>query len=211
LRRPRRFCVRVLRRRDLARSGPALERRLIALPWLNRAHHSGLGWIVHHSKIGRSTSGLGLGCAFHTARIIKRRNPADRASSAVHPKADCREGSMKGRVGARRVLPYVSALITWRARCEHRSTRRSPLPCYWAQRSSSHHMRRRCSQQHPPVLIRLFTEQRPCSKCGTYAGEGHMVIDAPISCSRMSGTCDPMPTGALNGITHIIPTTGVVA
>ena len=122
------------------------------------------------------------------------------------------KGPMKGRVGARRVLPYVSASIRWRARCVHRSsTRWPPLPCYWAQRSSSHHMRRRCSQQHPPVLIRLFTEQRPCSKCGTYAGEGHMVIDAPISCSRMFGTCGPMPTGALNGITHIIPTTGVVA
>src|SRR6516165_4595700 len=33
--------VAAFRRRDLARSGPALERRLIALPWLDRAHHSG--------------------------------------------------------------------------------------------------------------------------------------------------------------------------
>jgi carbonic anhydrase len=48
-----RLLVPVLRRRDLARSGPALERRLITLPWLDRAHHSGLGCIVHHSKFGR--------------------------------------------------------------------------------------------------------------------------------------------------------------
>jgi len=27
--------------------------RLIALPWLDRAQHSGLGTIVHHSKFGR--------------------------------------------------------------------------------------------------------------------------------------------------------------
>src|SRR6516225_11056285 len=40
-------------RRDLARLGPALGRRFIALPWLNREHHSGLGCIVHHSEFGR--------------------------------------------------------------------------------------------------------------------------------------------------------------
>src|SRR5215475_8100186 len=39
---PRRFCV-LVSRRDLARSEPALERRLIALPYPNTAHHSGTG------------------------------------------------------------------------------------------------------------------------------------------------------------------------
>jgi hypothetical protein len=46
----------VLRQRDLASSGPALERRLIALPWLNRAHDSGPGCVVHYSKFGRLAS-----------------------------------------------------------------------------------------------------------------------------------------------------------
>jgi hypothetical protein len=30
----------------------ALERRFVGLRWLNRAHHSGLGFFVHHSKFG---------------------------------------------------------------------------------------------------------------------------------------------------------------
>jgi hypothetical protein len=48
-----------LRRRDLPRSETALERRFIGLPWLNRAHHSVLGFIVHHSNFGRPTSATG--------------------------------------------------------------------------------------------------------------------------------------------------------
>src|ERR1700746_2868336 len=52
--RRRRFCVTVLRRRDLARSAPALHPRLIPLPWLNRAQHSGLSCFVHHSKARRN-------------------------------------------------------------------------------------------------------------------------------------------------------------
>jgi hypothetical protein len=44
----------VLRRRDLACSGPALERRLIALPWLEWADHNGPSCIVHHSKFGKA-------------------------------------------------------------------------------------------------------------------------------------------------------------
>ena len=102
-------------------------------------------------------------------------------------------------------------ILRWRARCEHRSSTRWPqLPCCWAQRSSSHHVRRRCSRPDPPVSIRLFTKQRPRNKCVLYAGEGHMVVDATIFRGRMLGTCDPMPAGALNGITHIILITGVV-
>ena len=53
------FRVAAFRRRDLIDAAPALERRLIALPWLNRTHHSGLGRIVHHSKFGRPMSALG--------------------------------------------------------------------------------------------------------------------------------------------------------
>jgi hypothetical protein len=30
---------------------------LIALPWLNRAYHSGLGCVVHYSKFGRQFVG----------------------------------------------------------------------------------------------------------------------------------------------------------
>ena len=56
---PRPFCVLALPRRDLDRSGPALERRFIALPWLNRAHHSGLTCIVHYSKFGVLTAAEG--------------------------------------------------------------------------------------------------------------------------------------------------------
>jgi len=37
-----------------------------------------------------------------------------------------------------------------------------------------------------------------------------MVVDATISRDRMFGTCDPMPTRALNGNTDIILTIGVV-
>jgi hypothetical protein len=36
----RRFGTTDLPRRDLAGLPPALERRLIALPWLDKAHHS---------------------------------------------------------------------------------------------------------------------------------------------------------------------------
>jgi hypothetical protein len=50
------FAFLVLRRRDFSSFGGALERRLIALPWLNKAHHSGLGCVVHHSKFGAPTS-----------------------------------------------------------------------------------------------------------------------------------------------------------
>jgi hypothetical protein len=33
------------------------------LPWFNSAHHSGLGRVVHHSKIGGRLAAMGLGCA----------------------------------------------------------------------------------------------------------------------------------------------------
>src|SRR6516162_2177599 len=56
-----RLGITVLRCCDLAPSGPTLERRLIALPWLDGAHHSGLGCIVHHSNCRVPTSPKGLG------------------------------------------------------------------------------------------------------------------------------------------------------
>jgi hypothetical protein len=68
----------VLRRRDLARSGPALERRLIALPWLNKAHHSDPGWIVHHSKFGALITVVGQ----------IRSSDDVRFTTALPPKAD---------------------------------------------------------------------------------------------------------------------------
>ena len=72
MRRSRRFCVMILRRRDLTRSEFALERRLIALPWLSRTHHSdlslstqiaqdqvsGLPGLSHMSEIWRSALGV---------------------------------------------------------------------------------------------------------------------------------------------------------
>src|SRR5262245_8100749 len=72
------FRVAAFRRRDLIDAAPALERRLIALPWLNRTHHSGLGRIVHHSKFGRPMSALGH-------KQTKRHYGA---MSALPPKAD---------------------------------------------------------------------------------------------------------------------------
>src|SRR6516165_7782439 len=45
--------VAAFRRRDLIDAAPGLERRFIALPWLNGTHHSGLGRIVQHGKFGR--------------------------------------------------------------------------------------------------------------------------------------------------------------
>jgi hypothetical protein len=53
------FRVAAFRRRDLIDAAPGLERRVIALPWLNRTHHSGLGRIVQHSKFDSPTSGVG--------------------------------------------------------------------------------------------------------------------------------------------------------
>src|SRR6516165_3008300 len=88
-------------------------------------------------------------------------------------------------------LALCWCFIEWRARCEHRSSTRWPeLRCYWAQRS--------------------LPKQRLCNKCVTYAGEGHMTVDVTASRGDMSGTCDPRPTAALNGITHIILIIGVV-
>ena len=45
--------------RDLGRSQPALERRLIALPWLKSVHYSDLRALVQPSRSGSVMTGSG--------------------------------------------------------------------------------------------------------------------------------------------------------
>src|SRR5208337_2759684 len=76
--------VAAFRRRDLIDAAPALERRFIAFPSLNRAHHGGLGCVVHLSlggdwgPEGRSMS----------ACLRSRRNFVHRSERRQVPGAD---------------------------------------------------------------------------------------------------------------------------
>jgi hypothetical protein len=81
-----RFSVTALWRCDLGGSSPILERRVIALPWFNRAYHSGLGCIcAFTANLGCDVCPTAVEAAVTTPSVVNPNIASDGPTQFLQP------------------------------------------------------------------------------------------------------------------------------